>query len=203
MYKNEMIVYYSDQRDPAHAQKLTLQTSTNLRNWTDAVTAVAYSDYYARPGMMTVTELPNGQYMATYEYGGAPGYVTYSFPAFYRISDSPLLFNEAPDHAIISYGIHPQSSPYITWSSVGGPFGSIIVSCGTLQPLFVNRALGAVDEWEIYDVPQPVAYTRSLRVFEQNPNYLLIMGAGLNLASPMKNVSCSVVELSQGPYCSM
>jgi hypothetical protein len=49
--------------------------------------------------MPIVTKLPTEQWILTYENGGAPipGFLTanYSFPAYYRISDSPLTFDSA------------------------------------------------------------------------------------------------------------
>jgi hypothetical protein len=44
---------------------------------------VAYATYTDRPGMTTVTRLPNGKYMMTYEFGGGPlasGSTDYEFP---------------------------------------------------------------------------------------------------------------------------
>lgn len=194
LYGDEIIVYYSDQRDPAHGQKLSHQTSRDLRNWSPPVTDVSYWTYTDRPGMTTVAELPNGKYIMTYEYGGGPGFVNYSFPVYYRIADDPRDFNNSVGYPIQVGSVRPQSSPYVTWSSVGGWDGSIIVSCGTLQQIFVNRALGDVNKWEQFEVAQPVAYTRSLRVFGQDPGALLIAGAGHLPPSTTNNVSLSVVN---------
>lgn len=130
----------------------------------------------------------------TYEYGGGPGFVNYSFPVYYRIADDPRDFNNSVGQPIQVGTVIPQSSPYVTWSSVGGRDGSIIVSCGTLQQIFVNRALGDVNKWEQYNVAQPVAYTRNLRVFREDPSALLIMGAGHLPPSTTNNVSLSVVD---------
>lgn len=98
--------------------------------------------------MRTVTQLPNGKWMMTYEYGGGPRFVNYSFPAYYRISDSPLTFHSAEGLPVIGKdGTQPQSSPYITWSPVGDANGTIVASIGTHTEVFVNQALGAVDQW--------------------------------------------------------
>ncbi|KAJ9148485.1 Glycoside hydrolase family 93 protein [Pleurostoma richardsiae] len=197
MYKDQIVMYYSDQRDPNHGQKLVHQTSKDLKSWDAVVDDVAYANYTARPGMTTVTKLPNGKYIMTYEYGGGPGFSSYSFPVYYRISDDPLKFNSAPGHALVAEGTTPFSSPYITWSSAGGRDGTIVVSDGTHQQIFVNRALGADDKWEWYSVPQLVAYTRHLRVFKDDPSKLLIMGAGHLPPSTTNNVSLSVVDLGK------
>lgn len=116
-YKGQIIVYYSDQRDPRYGQKLVHQTSRDLLTWDAPVDDVAYPTYTDRPGMTTVTKLPNGKYMMTYEFGGGPTVVDngYEFPVYYRINDNPLKFNESVGLPLVSDdGTQPTSSPYIT-----------------------------------------------------------------------------------------
>ncbi len=190
-----MILYYSDQRDPKHGQKLAHQTSRDLRAWDAPVDDAAYADYKARPGMTTVALLPNGKYVLAYEYGGGPGYSGYSFPVYYRIADDPRAFASAPGQALVANGVAPMSSPYVTWSSEGGANGTLLVSDGTRQQIFANRALGDPKRWELYAVDQPVAYTRHLRVLRADANRLLLMGAGHLPPSTANDVSLSVVDL--------
>ncbi|KAK3941308.1 glycoside hydrolase family 93 protein [Diplogelasinospora grovesii] len=197
MYKDQLVIYYSDQRDPLHGQKLVHQTSRNVETWSDPVDDVSYSTYTARPGMTTVTQLPDGRYMMTYEYGGGPGFSGYSFPVYYRINADPLKFNDSIGYPVVVGSTHPVSSPYVTWSSVGGKNGTIIVSSGTNSQIFVNRALGDQGKWEMYNTPQPVAYTRHLRVFKEDQSKLLIMGAGHLPPSTTNNVSLSVIDLAK------
>jgi len=201
MYEGNMVVYYSDQRDPLHGQKLVHQVSSDLVNWDPPVDDVAYPTYTDRPGMTTVTKLPNGVYMMTYEYGGGPTVVAngYEFPVYYRMNRNPLLFNNSTGYALVSNdGTQPISSPYITWSPVGGPNGTIAVSCGSLSPIFVNRELGATDAWKTVATPEGVSYSRSLRVFKENPDHLLIMGAGALPPSTDNIVTVSVIDLEAG-----
>jgi hypothetical protein len=200
LYGEQLVIFYSDQRDPLHGQKLVHQTSFDGKTWASPVDDVSYSDYYARPGMTTVTELPNGKYMMTYEYGGAPQYSTYTFPVYYRIADSPLKFNDSTGHQVVAGSSQPTSSPYVTWSSVGGVNGTIIVSSGNEEPIYVNRALGDVNSWSEHNVSQPAAYTRHLRVLRYNPNALLIAGGGV-LSGTTNEVSLSVVDLSKTIGC--
>ncbi|KAH8648389.1 glycoside hydrolase family 93 protein [Xylariales sp. PMI_506] len=202
LYQDTLIVYYSDQRDPLYGQKLSHQESKDLRTWSDVITDVAYPTYTDRPGMPTVAQLPNGSYIYTYEYGGGPIISSgYSFPVYYRIAEDPRTFASAPANYIDPTtgplaGVIPVSSPYVVWTPVGGPHGSIVVSCGTQQGLYVNRALGDPAAWESFDIDQPVAYTRDLRVFRQNPDYLLVMGAGHLPPSTTNNVTFSIYEIS-------
>ncbi|GAW07264.1 glycoside hydrolase family 93 protein [Lentinula edodes] len=126
LYQDEMIVYYSDQRDPDFGQKLVHQTSTDLLTWEAAVNDVAYDVFDDRPGMTTVALLPNGSYIMTYEFFGAP---EASFAVYYRISDDPTAFDLAPGQVLrATDGTIPTSSPYITWSSVGGANGILAMA---------------------------------------------------------------------------
>lgn len=193
VYNNQIVIYYSDQRDPAHGQKLVHQTSRDLLTWTAPVDDVAYPTYTDRPGMTTVTHLPNGEYMMTYEYGGGPTKAntsTYLFPVYYRKNVNPLKFNESVGYPLISSdGTQPTGSPYITWSPVGGPHGTILVSSGCCSPVFENKNLGDVNSWTTFETGAEISYTRSLRVLP-DPTKLLIAGGGL--LPPVNNTAVKV-----------
>jgi hypothetical protein len=197
-YEGKIICYYSDQRDPLYGQKLVHQVSSDLISWEPPVNDVAYPVYTDRPGMTTVTHLPNGKYMMTYECGGCPTVsgTAYEFPVYYRINENPLDFNNSIGYPLVTdTGIQPTSSPYITWSPVGGPNGTILVSCGTLEEVFVNQELGALDAWKSFNTPEGVSYTRNLRVFKEIPDHLLIMGAGHLPPATTNRVTVSVVDI--------
>lgn len=52
VYNDQLICYYSDQRDTSYGQKLTHQVTTDLESWTEQVDDVAdTASYDARPGM--------------------------------------------------------------------------------------------------------------------------------------------------------
>jgi hypothetical protein len=161
LHDGQMIIYYSDQRDPLHGQKLVHQTSRDLLTWTPPVDDVSYFTFTDRPGMTTVTLLPNGNYMMTYEFGGGPlasGATDFEFPVYYRINKNPLDFNNSIGLPLVTdTGIQPTSSPYITWTPVGGPNGTILVSCGTLGEVFINQALGDVNSWKSIPTPEGVS----------------------------------------------
>lgn len=106
----QMVVFYSDQRDPAHGQKMVHQVSSDLVNWGPIVDDVSYSTYAYRPGMPTIAKLPNGQFIMTYELCGSPD----GCAIYYRLATNPLAFNSATDYRIIaSDGTAPSSSPYV------------------------------------------------------------------------------------------
>jgi hypothetical protein len=47
-YNNQIVCYYSDQRDSSYAQKLVYQTSSDLKTWSGVTNVVAVSPYTAR-----------------------------------------------------------------------------------------------------------------------------------------------------------
>ncbi|KAF2151185.1 glycoside hydrolase family 93 protein [Myriangium duriaei CBS 260.36] len=196
VYKNQLVCFYSDQRDFTHnGQKLVHQTSTDLVNWGSVVNDVAYNNTDWRPGMTTVSALPNGKYIMTYEFYGA---VEAAFAVYYRVADSPLLFNEAQGYVVkATDGTVPVSSPYNVWTPVGGKDGSIIVSCGTLSQIFINHDLATPGSpWQKVEVPAGISYTRSLRILK-DPSELLIVGGGV-LSGTNNSVLATLVKV---PAC--
>lgn len=150
--------------------------------------------------MPTVAELPNGDFIYVYEYGGEPSRDSYWFPVYYRLSTDPLAFNDAAHHRLTpsnANGSTPAGSPFVVWSPWGGENGTIVVSSGGASQIFTNQKLGAEDAWLQWDVPQPTAYTRSLLVFREDPDLLAIIGGGVLPPSTTNEVSLSVVRLSE------
>lgn len=201
LYQDQLICFYSDQRDPAYGQKLVYQTTTELTSWSEPVNMVTYDVYTARPGMPITAALPNGQWMLTYEYGGGPvpgvPATNYSFPAYYRIADSPLTFQDVVGQPVDGpQGIHPQSSPYVVWTPAGGVNGTIVVSTGTHEEVFLNKALGDVNAWESMETGTKISYSRSLRILERTGGKgLLLAGGGMLPPSENNSVTVDVVKL--------
>ncbi|RYO96718.1 hypothetical protein DL765_011518 [Monosporascus sp. GIB2] len=200
-HEGKLIYYYADQRaNETHGQKLSHQTSADLRTWGPAVDDVAYPTYTDRPGMPTVAALPDGRFIYVYEYGGGPNPArpgAYTFPVHYRLSADPEDFASAPHHLLRSStdGAVPDGSPYVVWTPAGGPNGTVVVSSGCCSEVWVNRALGAEDAWETVGTPEPASYTRSLLVFREDPEYVLISGAGKLPPSTTNKVSVSVIKV--------
>ncbi|EME80756.1 glycoside hydrolase family 93 protein [Pseudocercospora fijiensis CIRAD86] len=193
VYNHELVVYYSDQRDPKHGQKLVHQTTSDLKNFGPVVDDVAYGTYDWRPGMTTVSHLPNGQYILTYEFYGA---VEAKFAVYYRLSPDPLKFNDAVGHVITATdGTQPDGSPYNVWTPVGGNNGTIFVSAASNSTLFANRDLAAPgSDWIEIDTPEGASYTRSLLV-EQQKNIILICGGGV-INGKDNRVTASEIDIS-------
>ncbi|CAJ2510916.1 Uu.00g065410.m01.CDS01 [Anthostomella pinea] len=203
LHEGALIYYYSDQRDPAHGQKLVHQTSTDLTTWGDVVDDVAYANYTDRPGMATVARLPNGVYILTYEFGGGYNPPTndseYTFPVYYRLASDPTAFGSVVHHPLVSSdGFVPTGSPYVVWTSVGGENGTIIVSSGCCSDVYINQALGAEGAWVTLSTPEGSSYTRSLLVFQEDDSYVLLAGGGALPPSDKNNVTMSVMEMPVG-----
>jgi hypothetical protein len=194
---DDIILYYADQRDPNTGQTTAHQTSKDLVNWTPLVNDAIYlANPSARPGMPVVAKLPNGKYFFAYEYGGAPG--SSGFPIHYRMAADPRKFASATDYAVVGQPGNkvPTSCPYAVWTSWGGVNGTIILSAYQGE-IWTNKQLGEPGAWRVYSVPQPSAYTRALLVFKDQPNMLLLMGAGYLPPSTTNKVSLSVVDLNR------
>lgn len=191
VYNNQLVCYYSDQRDPQHGQKLVHQTTTDLLSWAPLVDDVAEANYEQRPGMPAVTRLPNGNYLFAYEMCGPGGCRVHV-----RRGPNPLAMLMAPDYELRSNrGTYPVSSPNVVWSSVGGPDGAVVLSSGS-GPIFVNRKLGDPAAWEEYNTPAPGAYSRGLALLQNDDNALVIIGGGHLPPSSTNKVTVSVIDLA-------
>jgi hypothetical protein len=199
LYKNKLICYYSDQRDPKYGQKMVHQTTTDLKSWGPVIDDVKYPTYTDRPGMPTVALLPNGKYIMSYEYGGGPhgSDTSYQFPVHYKIASDPEKFDAAVGMPVVATnGVIPFGSPYTVWSPVGGKNGTIIVSGHSSTDVFINKGLGYGD-WVAVPTPEKAAYTRHLRVLKDQTK-LLIMGGGELPPTDGKNrVEVSVMDISK------
>ncbi|KAL1745877.1 glycoside hydrolase family 93 protein [Schizophyllum fasciatum] len=181
-WDHQIVVYYSDQRDPAHGQKIVHQVSSDLVNWGDVVDDVAYDVYDDRPGMPIIAALPNGQFIYTYEWYGAP---ETAFAVYYRLSDDPYTAN----------GTYPVGSPTVTWTPYpDNTNGTIVVSGSNLNGIFLNTELGAPgSKWEYRDTASPHQYTRFVMAMPE-AGQIMIAGGGV-LNGEDNDVSVSVIQL--------
>ncbi|KAK4207342.1 vacuolar protein sorting/targeting protein 10 [Rhypophila decipiens] len=205
-YNGTVGVFYSDQRDPLHAQKLAHQKSTDLINWGPVVNDVAYKTYTDRPGMTVITYIPPlKQFIFVYEYPGTPSlnasggeqWSGQQFPVYYRFASSPFEFDNDRGYPIVVKGVQPGSSPYVVWSPVGGPNGTIIVSDNDHWDVFTNSHAGQPDRWEAHSTPQMNAYSRALWVPQNRTNHLIILGAARYSRAVHRPLSLSVVDIEE------
>ncbi|MET7655765.1 RICIN domain-containing protein [Streptomyces sp. NPDC005486] len=191
----KLIVYYSDQRDAAHGQKVVHQVSTDLRTWGPVVDDVAMPTYSQRPGMPTVAKLPNGNYVMTYEYGGSPAG---NFAVYYKISADPEAFDSVTGIPLRSTdGVVPTSTPYITWLPTGGPNGTLVVSAYSTGDLFLNTAGGAADTWTRINSTVVGGYSRGMLPLPDGHSLLVLSGGsgGSNVRNP---VTYGTIDLGGG-----
>lgn len=197
VYDHQLVCYYSDQRDPLHGQKLAHQTSRDLRHWGPVVNDVAYDEYIARPGMTVIAEIkPLKKWILVHEFpiGNSSSYGA-QYPVYYHMADSPLEFAKAEGVPIVVNNTAPNASPYVVWSPVGGPLGTIVVSDADHSGVYTNRFGGDKDKWELHSTPEPDAYSRALHIFNKYPEYLMILGAGQYNPGGPTALSLSVTKL--------
>jgi hypothetical protein len=166
LHNDNLICYYSDQRDPNFGQKLAHQTSTDLRNWgpvVDDATGPAYAD---RPGMTSVARLRGDLWIMTYEFGlpddpANPDQDNYSYLVHYRIAKDPESFRFSQDIPLVDQNGHaPNGAPIVSWSKSGGVNGTIVVTGNDDQDFFINRDLGDPANWTLLSSPMPAGYSR-------------------------------------------
>ncbi len=165
----KLVCYYSDERQKANGvlQAVSFKTSSNGINWSALSNVAAIPDKRDRPGMITVTELPNGKYMATYEMVNRPSISKNNAVVYCKFSDDGVTWdaNSLGTRVALANGRGIGSSPYVKWVDAGGPNGMVIVSAkwGTDssdnisggQNFYVNYNLGK-GPWE--RLPMAVTY---------------------------------------------
>ncbi len=165
-----LICAYSDERqkDKGALQALSLRYTSDGIHWSDQQNIASIKNSNDRPGMVTVTQLPNGKFMASYEVVNRPSYTQNSSVVYCKFSEDGLNWDEDDLGTLVQTadGQCLGSSPYIKWVDAGGPNGMVIIgakwvvnSNGDIeeggQNLFVNYNLGEGD-WERY--PQALTW---------------------------------------------
>jgi hypothetical protein len=169
-----LAAYYSDERQKANGvlQAVSYRRSTDGgKTWGSLVNVSAPTNRSDRPGMITVTKLPNGRYLATFEVVNRPSQSNNTAPIYYKTSNDGLNWGTTtsignPIRLADGRGI--GSSPYVTWVPSGGPKGMVVVASkwsldanGTIdggQNFYVNYNLGE-GPWE--RLPMAVTYDAS------------------------------------------
>ncbi|WP_435219186.1 RICIN domain-containing protein [Streptomyces sp. bgisy034] len=192
---DKLIVYYSDQRDTDHGQKIVHQVSTDVRNWGPVVDDVAMPTYSQRPGMPTVARMPNGRYIMTYEYGGSPNG---NFAVYYKISSDPEAFDSVTGIPLRSTdGLVPWGTPYVTWLPTGGPNGTLVTTATSSDDLFVNTENGAANSWTRMRSNVAGGYSRGTLPLADGHS-LMVLSGGHARSTGVNPVTYSVVDLGGG-----
>lgn len=159
---NHLVCGFSDERQKGAGalQSLSLRYTSDGIHWSDEKNIVSIGNKNDRPGMVTVSRLPNGKFIASYEVVNRPSYNQNSSVVYYKFSDDGLNWNPG-DLGILAEtedGQHLGSSPYVKWVNAGGPEGTVILGGkwvvnqnGDIQEggqnVFVNYHLGQ-GKWE-------------------------------------------------------
>lgn len=165
-----LVCAFSDERQKSSGvlQALSFRYSSDGLNWSSLSNMVAIDNENDRPGMVTVSALPDGRYIAAYEVVNRPSYGQNSSVVYYKFSDDGITW-DADDLGILATtkdGLHLGSSPYVKWVDAGGPNGMVIIGSkwavnenGDIQDggqnFFVNYNLGE-GSWE--RLPQPLSW---------------------------------------------
>jgi hypothetical protein len=150
-----------------------------MKHWDPPVDDVAYDLYEARPGMTVITYVPpTKKWILVHErpIGNSSSYGS-NYPVYYVTADSPLDFRLSKGQPIVvNNSTVPNASPYVVWSPIGGPNGTIVVSDADRSQVWTNRAGGDVNAWEEHATPAGAVYSRAIQIFQQRPDHLLIYG---------------------------
>ena len=170
MDNNNLVCAFSDERQKSNnvLQALSLRYTSDGINWSTERNITAIGNSNDRPGMVTVSKMKNGKFIATYEVVNKPSYTQNSSVVYYKISDDGINWNENSLGTLLqtSDGQCLGSSPYVKFVDAGGPNGMVIVgskwvvnSSGDVQEggqnFFVNYNYG-VGSWERY--PQALTW---------------------------------------------
>lgn len=176
-----LVCYYSDQRDPLHAQKLVHVTTTDLVNWSEPVNDVAYENFEARPGMTTVAHIKStDKYILTYEICGLGN----GCPSYYKIADTPYTFDQSEGILIEegTDGRNPGSSPFVIWTphpDRDDGSGLILMNGAGQDAIFVNEDDAPADGWRAVEVGQWAAHSRSMEIIDvQGKKRIMLANAG-------------------------
>ncbi|KZE39554.1 RICIN domain-containing protein [Microbacterium sp. T32] len=169
-----LVAYFSDERQKSSGvlQAVSYRRSTDGgATWGALGNVSAPPNQSDRPGMITVTKLPDGRYLATFEVVNRPSQSQNTAPVYFKTSSDGLNWGDTttigtPIRLADGRGI--GSSPFVKWVPSGGPKGTVIVASkwsltasGAIdggQNFYVNYNLGE-GPWE--RLPMAVTYDAS------------------------------------------
>lgn len=112
--------------------------------------------------VLTYHQLPNNQYIIVFNSSTA-NKTNDASAVNYKITTSPEnTATERTREIITTTSALPRGASYVTWSSVGGANGTIILSDSTSNSIFFNQALGE-GQWKVLATPAGRALGREAR----------------------------------------
>ncbi|MBN8885213.1 MAG: RICIN domain-containing protein [Rudaea sp.] len=199
-----LVAFWSDETDPCCSQKLVQMRSYNGTSWQDKTDTIRSTIQADRPGMITVSKLPNGHYFMTNELCG-PAACT----AFSRVSTDGWNFGNPNDMGTriqTASGQYLEHTPLNKWTpSPLSSNGAIIltgqmvydsngqVSAANGNVLFVNTNVDGTGNW--YTINAPVHVPNPYDNYCPNYSSALLPATDgssiLELASDYNNGVCN------------
>ncbi|CBX96272.1 hypothetical protein LEMA_P111910.1 [Plenodomus lingam JN3] len=194
-HDKRLTVYFSDQRDGQHAQKVVqLSTEDMWTTWgtaTDVTSSAALSDILGSLSAAEVRGLPNNQYLLVVE-----SMRNGTSQVQYGITENPENSGIGPFSEVrTATGPQPRGASYVTWSPLGGSNGTIVLSDSTSSSVFINQALGA-GHWREIKVKAGRAYGREVRSVPKDKTRLSIAGGSAGLLKAA-DVLLSIIDLEK------
>lgn len=135
--------------------------------------------------MITMTQMGNGKWITTYEVGNFPAPplgASDQYGVHYTIANSPNNFEAGNTNILIkaaNTGNIPSASPFVQWTPAGGVNGTIVVSDGSYESLFVNTQYGAPHAWVEVPNVHGVGYSPSLMVMPDESEIMIFNGGNI------------------------
>lgn len=153
---HKLIVYYSDERDPKHNQKIVHQTSRDGVHWSEVVNDVALASPL-RPGMPVVAKMGNGKYLMSWECVCDRNTFT-----SVKVTADPESWDASDGGTKIAGS---GGTPYTVWLHDGRRNGMLVQSSNGRDNLFVNTDYGAPGSaWTQVPGKVRAGYSRALVV---------------------------------------
>jgi len=203
-------MFWSDETDPCCSQKLSQIRTYNGSSWQDRTDTVRSTIPGDRPGMITVSKLPNGHFFMSYELCGPAACTVFS-----RTSTDGWNYGDPANMGTkvqTAAGQYLEHAPLNKWSpSVLSSNGAILLvgqvmyeSNGSVSPsngkvLFVNTNADGAGNW--YTIAAPVQVPGAYDNYCPNYSSALLPAADgsriLELASDYLNGGCIVYFASE------
>ncbi|KAH7397387.1 hypothetical protein BKA66DRAFT_408260, partial [Pyrenochaeta sp. MPI-SDFR-AT-0127] len=164
LHNKRLTVYYSDQRDGQHAQKIVHQSTADMWDDWGSVIDVAASDVLTdREGTASAVQLPNNKYIIVFESTQNSGSSSAKHPVYFKLTSTPEnVGTERMREVVTNTGVKLQGAPFVTWLSIGGANGTIVLSDSASNSIFINQALGE-GSWKEVQTTAGRAFAREVR----------------------------------------
>ncbi|MDN4502807.1 RICIN domain-containing protein [Alteromonadaceae bacterium BrNp21-10] len=130
-----LVMYYASEehKGAGYNQVIAHKISTDGgASWGSEIIDIGMSDTVQRPGMPTITQLPNSDYVMAFEICGA----THNCDAFYKTSSDGLYWGPTSDTGVKIQSVsgnHFSHAPTITWFDNGTANGELVVGAQVLR----------------------------------------------------------------------